>query len=74
MLQVGNLSFAVFYAGFILLFPVSDLLIALSNTFLRLSLSLFRALSHLVCALSQIFIVYLINFFYKIVSQLKLSV
>ena len=68
------MSFAVFYAGFILLFPVSDLLIALSNIFLRLSLGLFRALSHLVRALSQIFIVYLINFFNKIVSQLKLSV
>lgn len=74
MLQVGNLSFAVFYAGFILLFPLSDLLIALSNIFFRLSLSLFGALSHLIRALSQIFIVYLINFFYKIVSQLKLSV
>ena len=68
------MSFAVFYAGFILLFPVSDLLIALSNIFFRLSLGLFRALSHLVRALSQIFIVYLINFFNKIVSQLKLSV
>ena len=68
------MSFAVFSAGFILLFPASDLLIALSNIFLRLSLGLFRALSHLVRALSQIFIVYLINFFNKIVSQLKLSV